>query len=233
MRKKAVFNWSGGKDSMLALHKVLEEEQFEVVALLTTLNEKYNRISMHGVRAELLEQQAERLSIPLKKILLPEMADMETYNRIMGQETAYWKAQGVTVFLFGDLFLEDIRAYREKQLAGSGIRPEFPIWQYDTQKAAHDFIRLGYKAILTSVDASKLNETFAGRHFDEILLSDFPENVDPCGENGEFHSFVFDGPLFSKPVNFTIGKTVHKTYRLKDESVSSGFYFADLESTKN
>jgi uncharacterized protein (TIGR00290 family) len=229
MREKAVFNWSGGKDSMLALHKVLEENRFEIVALLTTLNEKYNRISMHGVRAELLEQQAERLGFPLKKIMLPERADMETYSRIMGEETAYWKAQGVTVFLFGDLFLEDIRAYREKQLAGSGIRPEFPIWQYGTQKAASDFIDLGYKAVLTSVDASKLNETFAGRYFDEKLLADLPEAVDPCGENGEFHSFVFDGPLFSQPVNFQKGETVRKTYQLQDKSVSAGFYFTDLE----
>ena len=229
MKEKVVFNWSGGKDSMLALHKVLEEDRLEVVALLTTLNEKYDRISMHGVRAKLLEQQAERLGIPLRKILLPEMADMETYTRIMGEETTFWKAQGITAFLFGDLFLEDIRAYREKQLTGSGIRPEFPIWQYGTRKAAHDFIHLGYKAILTSVDASKLNETFAGRHFDEKLLSDFPEDTDLCGENGEFHSFVFDGPLFSKPVQFKKGKTIHKTYQLQDKNVSSGFYFTDLE----
>ena len=228
MKEKAVFNWSGGKDSMLALDKVLKEGRFEVVALLTTLNEKYNRISMHGVRAELLEQQAENLGIPLKKILLPEMADMETYSRIMKRETEYWKAQGVSVFLFGDLFLEDIRAYREKQLAGSGIRPEFPIWLYDTQKAARNFIRLGYNAILTSVDASKLNEPFAGRYFDEKLLSDLPEGTDPCGENGEFHSFVFDGPYFSKPVKFRKGETVHKTYQMKDKSISSGFYFTDL-----
>ena len=231
MKEKAVFNWSGGKDSMLALHKVLEKEQFEVVALLTTLNEKYNRISIHGVRAELLEQQAQSLGIPLKKILLPEMADMETYTQIMKQETEFWKAQGVSVFLFGDLFLEDIRAYREKQLAGSGIRPEFPIWQYGTPKAARDFIRLGYKAILTSVDASKLDKTFAGRYFDEKLLSNLPEETDPCGENGEFHSFVFDGPLFSKPVKFQKGETVHKTYNLEDKSVSAGFYFTDLKLT--
>ncbi len=232
MKEKAVFNWSGGKDSMLALHNVLKEERFEVVALLTTLNEKYNRISMHGVRAGLLEQQAEKLGIPLKKILLPEMADMETYSRIMKRETEYWKAQDVSVFLFGDLFLEDIRAYREKQLTGSGIHPEFPIWQYGTQKAARDFIRLGYKAILTSVDASKLDKTFAGRYFDEKLLSDLPTGTDPCGENGEFHSFVFDGPLFSQPVKFRKGETVHKTYDVQDKSVSAGFYFTDLKAVE-
>ena len=232
MKEKAVFNWSGGKDSMLALHKVQEEGRFEVVALLTTLNEKYNRISMHGVQAELLEQQAQRLGIPLKKILLPEMADMETYSRIMKQETEYWEVKGVSVFLFGDLFLEDIRAYREKQLNGSSIRPEFPIWLYDTQKAARDFIRLGYKAILTSVDASKLDKTFAGRYFDEKLLSNLPEGTDPCGENGEFHSFVFDGPLFSKPVKFRKGETVHKTYDLEDKSISAGFYFTDSKAVE-
>ncbi len=228
MREKAVFNWSGGKDSMLALHKVLKEGQFEVVALLTTLNEKYNRISMHGVRATLLEKQTESLGIPLKKILLPEMADMEIYSRIMQQETAYWKKQGVSAFLFGDLFLEDIRAYREKQLAGSGIRPVFPVWQYGTRQAAIDIIRMGYKAVLTSVDASKLDEHFAGKDFDEKLLADLPAEVDPCGENGEFHSFVYNGPLFSEPIDFTAGDTVFKSYEIKESSVSTGFYFSDL-----
>lgn len=228
MREKAVFNWSGGKDSMLALHKVLEEGRFEVVALLTTLNEKYNRISMHGVRAGLLEQQAEKLGIPLKKILLPEMTELETYTRIMKRETEQWKTQGVSIFIFGDLFLEDIRKYREKQLSGSGIRPVFPIWHYGTHRAAHDFIRLGYKAILTSVDASKLDKTFAGRYFDESLLDNLPEETDPCGENGEFHTFVFDGPLFPDRVSFQKGETIHKTYQLQDKRTSSGFYFTDL-----
>jgi len=228
MKEKAVFNWSGGKDSTLALYKILRENKYEVVSLLTTLNEKYNRISMHGVRSELLEQQAANLGLPLRKIMLPEMADMETYAALMGKVTSEMKAMGISVFLFGDLFLEDIRTYREKQLSGSGIRPEFPIWLYNTRKAAHDFIRFGFKAVLTSVDASKLDESFAGRLYDERLLSDLPQGVDPCGENGEFHTFVYDGPLFSKPVNFTIGETIHKTYQLPDKSVSSGFYFTDL-----
>lgn len=228
MKEKAVFNWSGGKDSTLALYKALRECDFEVIALLTTLNEKYNRISMHGVRTVLLKQQAESIGIPLRKIMLPEMADMDTYTAIMGRETAELKKEGVSAFIYGDLFLEDIRKYREKQLSGSGIRPEFPIWNYPTRQAAHDFINLGFKAVLTSVDASKLDKTFAGRPFNESLLSDLPPGVDPCGENGEFHTFVFDGPIFSKPVSFSLGETIHKTYQLKDKSLSSGFYFKDL-----
>jgi len=228
MKEKAVFNWSGGKDSMLALYKTLHKNKYDVISLLTTINKKYDRISMHGVRSELLDLQVESLGIPLQKVLLPEMADMATYTSIMGNVTAGLQKKGITVFLFGDLFLEDIRAYRETQLSGSGIRSEFPIWQYDTRRAAHDFINLGFKAILTSVDASKLDETFAGRLYDEKLLSDLPENVDPCGENGEFHTFVFDGPLFSQPVKITHGKTVYRTYKLQDKAVSSGFYYTDL-----
>lgn len=228
MKEKAVFNWSGGKDSTLALYKILKESDFEVVSLLTTLNKKYNRISMHGVPAVLLEQQTESIGIPLRKIMLPEMTNMKTYSRIMGNETAAWQKQGVSIFIFGDLFLEDVRSYREKHLAGSGIRPEFPIWQYGTGKAARELISLGYKAVLTSVDASKLDSSFSGRLYDEQLLADLPPGVDPCGENGEFHTFVFDGPIFSKPVNFTLGETIHKTYQLEDKSLSSGFYFTDL-----
>ena len=228
MKEKAVFNWSGGKDSMLALYRILQEGKYEIVALLTTLNEKFDRISMHGVRSVLLERQAESLGIPLRKVMLPEMADMETYTAIMRRETDHFKNNGVSVFLFGDLFLEDIRSYREKQLKGSGIRPEFPIWLYGTRKAAVDFIGYGFKAILTSVDASKLDKSFAGRFFDKKLLADLPPQIDPCGENGEFHSFVFDGPVFSHPVLFQKGEAVHKTYALKDKKISSGFYFTDL-----
>ncbi len=228
MKEKAVFNWSGGKDSMLALYRILQEGKYEIVALLTTLNEKYDRISMHGVRSVLLERQAESLGIPLRKVFLPEMAGMDVYADIMRRETDHFKNKGVSVFLFGDLFLEDIRSYREKQLKSSGIRPEFPIWLYGTRKAAVDFIGYGFKAILTSVDASKLGPSFAGRFFDKKLLADLPPQIDPCGENGEFHSFVFDGPLFSHPVLFQKGETVHKTYALKDKKISSGFYFTDL-----
>ncbi len=229
MRKpKAIFNWSGGKDSILALYKVLGENKIEVTGLLTTLNEKYNRISMHGVRLRLLEAQAKSLGIPLNQIMLPEFADMETYSSIMGKAVKQAKKTGVSIFIFGDLFLEEIREYREKQLTGSGIQPLFPIWQYPTDRAARDFIDLGFKAVLTSVDASKLDESFAGRLFDYSLLNDLPPSVDPCGENGEFHTFVFDGPLFKKPVSFNMGETIHKKYELKDSSLSSGFYFKDL-----
>lgn len=227
-KPKAILNWSGGKDSTLALYRVLKEQQVEVAGLLTTLNKKYNRISMHGVRTELLEQQADSLGVLLYKIDLPEMADMETYSSIMGKATASFKEQGVSVFIFGDLFLEEIREYRKKQLDGTGIMAEFPIWGYPTLQAAEDFIHLGFKAVLTSVDASKLDESFAGRIFNENFLADLPGTVDPCGENGEFHTFVFDGPIFSKPVNFTLGGTLHKSYSLQDKSVSSDFYFKEL-----
>lgn len=227
-RPKAIFNWSGGKDSTFALYQVIKEQKFEVAGLLTTLNEQYNRISMHGVRAELLEQQAKSLGIPLHEIMLPEMSDMETYESIMRKTTREFKDQGISVFIFGDLFLEDIRAYREKQLRGTGLRPEFPIWHYPTLQAAQDFIHAGFKAVLTSVDASSLDESFAGRYFDKDLLKDLPDDVDPCGENGEFHTFVFDGPLFSEPVHFKLGETIRRSYSLNDKSISSGFYFTDL-----
>lgn len=227
-KEKAIFNWSGGKDSTLALYRVIKEQKFEVAGLLTTLNEQYNRISMHGVRAALLEQQAESLGFPLHRIMLPEMAGMETYESVMRKTTFDLREQGISVFIFGDLFLEDIRSYREKQLQGTGLRPEFPIWHYPTRQAAEDFIHSGFKAVLTSVDASKLDAGFAGRYYDKNLLKDLPDGVDPCGENGEFHTFVFDGPLFSGPILFTLGETVHKTYSLEDKSVSPGFYFKDL-----
>lgn len=232
-KRKAIFNWSGGKDSTLALHRIFKEKKFEVTGLLTTLNKQYNRISMHGVRAELLERQANSLGIPLYKVMLPELADMETYETIMRRVTNSFKEQGISVFIFGDLFLEDIRAYREKQLQGTGLKPEFPIWHYPTLQAAKDFIDAGYKAVITSVDASRLDTSFAGRYFDEAFLKDLPTGVDPCGENGEFHTFVFDGPLFSKPVNFKLGETVHKSYSLNDKSVSSGFYFTDIIPSRN
>ena len=227
-KPKAIFNWSGGKDSMLALNKTVKDEQFEIKALLTTINEKYNRISMHGVRAELLDAQAESLGIPLLKVMLPELADMETYSQIMKKATDRAKKMAVSVFIFGDLFLEEIREYREKQLTGSGIQPLFPIWQYPTDRAARDFIDLGFKAVLTSVDASKLDKSFAGRLFDYSLLDDLPPTVDPCGENGEFHTFVYDGPLFNSPVSFRPGEIIHKKYESNDQLLSNGFYFKDL-----
>lgn len=227
-KSKAIFNWSGGKDSMLALYKVLEEDKIEVTALLTTLNEKYDRISMHGVRSGLLKEQAKSLGIPLLQTMLPEFADMETYSSIMGEAVSQAKEKGVSIFIFGDLFLEDIRKYREKQLKGTGIQPLFPIWQYPTDRAARDFIDFGFKAVLTSVDASKLDESFAGRLFDHALLNDLPSGVDPCGENGEFHTFVFDGPLFRNPVSFKQGETIHKKYEIENKSLNSGFYFKDL-----
>ncbi len=227
-KPKAIFNWSGGKDSTLALYQVIKEQKFEITGLLTTLNKQYNRISMHGVRSALLEQQAKSLGFPLHKIMPPEMSDMETYESVMRKATTDFKEQGISIFIFGDLFLEEIRAYRENQLLATDLMPEFPIWHYPTLKAAQDFISAGFKAVLTSVDASKLDARFAGRYFDEDLLKDLPIGVDPCGENGEFHTFVFDGPLFSEPVNFKLGETVHKSYSLNDKSVSSGFYFTDL-----
>ncbi len=228
MKTGALFNWSGGKDSTLALYQVLKDNTYKVEGLLTTLNKKFNRISMHGVRSVLLDQQAKSLGFPLQKVLLPEMADMETYSSIMSNVTKEMKKKGITVFLFGDLFLEDIREYREKQLQDTGITAGFPIWHYPTQQAAADFIKLGFKAVLTSVDASKLDRSFAGREFDTSLLSDLPNYVDPCGENGEFHTFVYDGPIFSFPIKFKKGETIHKKYNLEDETLSSGFYFTDL-----
>ncbi len=227
----AYFNWSGGKDSTLALYKILQNRQFDIRYLLTTLNEEADRISMHGVRSELLLAQAESLGIPSKKIHLPTSSDMQAYEAVMNRAIDELKAEGITDCIFGDIFLEDLRIYREQKLNEVAISAHFPLWKMNTLELVREFVDLGFKTIVVCVDSSKLDEEFVGRIIDHQFLADLPENVDPCGENGEFHTFVFDGPIFKKPIAFEIGEKVLKTYTTKNqenEPIEYGFWFQDL-----
>ena len=227
----AYFNWSGGKDSTLALYKVLQNKQFDIRYLLTTLNAEADRISMHGVRSELLVKQAESLGIPAKKVHLPASSDMQAYETVMNEAISELKSEGISNCIFGDIFLEDLRTYREQKLQEVSISAHFPLWKQNTRKLIEEFIDLGFKTMVVCVDSSKLDESFAGRVIDRQFLADLPENVDPCGENGEFHTYVFDGPIFQQPIPFQIGEKVLKTYSSQNkegETIEYGFWFQDL-----
>lgn len=230
--KASVFNWSGGKDSSLALYKILQAKEFEVRSLMTTLNTHTDRISMHGVRRELLEAQAISIGIPLKKIMLPESPSMEDYEKIMSGTMSELKNEGIETSIFGDIFLEDLRKYREDKLKEIGMTGHFPLWQRDTKEILNEFLDLGFKTVLVCVNSKLLPAEFAGRIIDKDFIKDLPKGVDPCGENGEYHSFVFDGPIFSKPIDFKLGDLVFKEYKepkTEDgKEQNYGFYFRDL-----
>lgn len=205
MREKVVVAWSGGKDSALALYEVLNSGSYEVVALLTTVTRDHDRISIHDVRRVLLEQQAKALHIPLEELFIPKGASNAEYEAVLLNALKNHRDNGVSSVVFGDLFLQDIKKYRNHILAEAGMNGVFPMWQKDTKQIAHNFINLGFKAVITSVDSHVLGKAFAGREYDETFLSDLPANVDPCGENGEFHTFVYNGPIFYEKVNFKKG----------------------------
>lgn len=226
-RKKAVFNWSGGKDSTLALHYVLQQKEFEISHLLTTLNDSFNRIAMHGVREELLIRQVESLKLNLLQVRLPEMPNMEIYEQLMGRQLSRLKEEGITHAIFGDIFLEDLKVYRENQLEQLGMSAVFPLWKGDSLELVRDFIELGYKTIV--VGAEDGLHDFCGRIIDHKFLDDLPNYVDPCGENGEFHTFVFDGPIFEKPINFTLGEKIFKAFpKFNQEDLPTGYWYIDL-----
>ncbi|MET3035134.1 diphthine--ammonia ligase [Chryseobacterium sp. NRRL B-14859] len=212
MKPKALFNWSSGKDSALALYQLLQEDQYEISTLLTSINREFQRISMHGVHVSLLEQQALSLGIPLVKMELPKEPSMEEYQEIMKKTMSGIQSQGITHSIFGDIFLEDLRQYRESQLESIGMKAVFPLWKQNTPDLIQEFLNLGFKTIVTCVNGAYLDKSFAGRMIDHSFIKDLPENVDPCGENGEFHTFTFDGPIFKNPIPFEIGETVKKTY---------------------
>jgi len=203
----------------MALYQLEMAEGYEIAALLTTVTEDYNRISMHGVRAALLEQQARSLRLPLEEIYITRNASNDEYEAKMAEKLAHYRSQGVHSVVFGDIFLEDLRRYREDNLAKTGMKGVFPIWKRNTAELANTFIDLGFKAVITCVDSDVLDKRFAGRVFDERFLSELPDGVDSCGENGEFHSFVYDGPLFRERIPHRKGKIV-----LRD----SRFYYCDL-----
>lgn len=217
-RPKALIAWSSGKDSAWALHLLRRQPQYEIVGLVTTINSAFDRVAMHSTRRALVEMQAAAAGLPLLTVPLPWPCSNHEYERIMKDVCSRAVDQGVTAIAFGDLFLADIRAYRERQLQGTGLEPLFPVWQIPTNHLAHQMIAGGLRAKLVCVDPKKLALEFVGRDFDLQLLADLPVGVDPCGENGEFHSFVYDGPMFSHPIAVEPG-ALHE---------DGDFTFADL-----
>ncbi len=218
MRPKAIVAWSSGKDSAWALHEVQRAEGAEVVGLLTTVTETFARVSMHAVREELLDRQAAGLGLPCRKVRIPWPCPNEIYEARMAEALADARAAGVSRVVFGDLFLRDIRAYREARLAGTGLEPLFPLWERDTRRLAHEMLDGGLAAVITCVDPRKVDRSLAGRPFDAALLAALPPGVDPCGENGEFHTFAWSGPMFAAPIPIATGEVVER----------EGFVFADV-----
>jgi uncharacterized protein (TIGR00290 family) len=213
MREKVLLAWSGGKDAAFALHELRRSEAYQVVGLLTTVDEAYDRVTMHGVRRALLQRQAEALTLPLHTVFLPAAVSDEKYGEIMRDALQRYLDADVLCVAFGDLFLEDVRKYREERLATVGMHALFPLWGRDTTQLAHSFLGAGFKAIVTCVDSQFLGAAFVGRAFDEEFLSELPSPVDPCGENGEFHTFVYDGPVFSHAIPFRKEAVVSDDHR--------------------
>ncbi len=216
--KKLLFCWSGGKDSALALYEIQKNHEYEVVSLLTTITEDYDRISLHGVRRRLVEQQAKSLDIPLHKVFIPKSCSNEEYGAKMSQALIKFKQDSVEHVAFGDIFLEDVRKYREENLAKLNIKGVFPLWGRDSAELVQTFLALGFKAVVSCIDNKVLDKKFLGRQLDKDFVAELPPNVDPSGENGEFHSFVYDGPIFKEKIGCKQGKSV-----LRDS-----FYFCDL-----
>ena len=218
MPKSILMSWSGGKDSSLALHKIRKTDTYDVKALVTTVTEEFDRVSMHGVRRTLLQEQAYSLGLPLEEVWIPKDASNEVYEARMKAVLRRHRDEGVEEVAFGDLFLQDIRAYREERLGQIGMRGLFPLWGLDTARLAAEFIEQGFRAVVCCVDPKQLGKEFCGREFDRQFLESLPRGVDPCGENGEFHTFVSGGPMFRNPISVKPGEIVER----------DGFVFADL-----
>ncbi|HYL68569.1 MAG TPA: ATP-binding protein [Candidatus Limnocylindria bacterium] len=217
-RPKAWLAWSSGKDSAWALHTIRQRGDFDIVALLTTVNRDHRRVAMHAVRESMLDAQATAVGLPLVKVMIPSSCRNEIYEHAMSEAMARARTEGVSYVVFGDLFLEDIRAYREKQLASCGMTSLFPLWRRDTQRLAEEMLASGLSAYITCIDPRKLDRALAGRRFDADLLAALPSGVDPCGENGEFHTFACAGPMFRNPIPIAVGEIVER----------DSFVFADL-----
>ena len=215
---KTLVSWSSGKDSAWMLHVLRRDPAVEIGGLLTTMNEEFDRVAMHAVRRRLLEAQADAAGVPLRTVQLPWPCTNEQYEDRMRAAVAQAVAEGFTHVAFGDLFLEDVRKYREERLAGTGLTPVFPVWGIPTDRLATEMVEGGLRSVLTCVNPKHLDRSFAGRQFDRGLLDDLPAGVDRCGERGEFHSFAWDGPMFSHPIPITVGEVVER----------DGFVFADL-----
>ena len=212
MSYKTYFNWSTGKDSALALYHLLQDETYSVEQLITTVNTHYNRVTMHGLRKVLLIAQTEALGIKSSLIELPEMPSMDTYEDIMLKTVTTLKDDNFTHSAFGDIYLEDLKVYRETQLASQNIKAIFPLWKRNTKQLITEFIALGFKTIVVCANSKYFDQDFVGTIIDENFIDNLPEGVDPCGENGEFHTFCFDGPIFKNPIPFTIGEKVYREY---------------------
>lgn len=234
-------NWSSGKDSCLALYHLLQDDSYHVDTLVTTLNDEVERVSMHGLSKHLLNEQVRQIGLPLHTINLPGVVSMEQYNSIMKLHVQQLKQEGYTHAAFGDIFLEDLKKYREEQLQAHGLKAVFPLWKKDSKALITEFIALGFKAITISVSDRLLGEEYVGRLVDEDFVAGLPEGVDPSGENGEFHTFVFDGPIFKDPVSFSVGEKTLRSYgpatgskqddcfkEEDDVSWDTAFWFCDL-----
>ena len=217
-RESIAMCFSGGKDSAIALHEIRRAETYVVKELLTTVTIPYDRVTMHGVRRTLVQKQADAIGIPITEVAVPPSSSNAIYEREMGYAFARLQAEGIQRVAFGDIFLEDLRVYREEQLAAWNLKCFFPIWKRDTTELAQRFVTDGFRAIVACVNPAVLDASFAGRSFDETFLADLPPGVDPCGENGEFHTFVFDGPIFQWPVRISLGRVVERDH----------FVFCDL-----
>jgi uncharacterized protein (TIGR00290 family) len=232
---KAIFCWSGGKDSAYCLHKVITKKLFDVKYLLTTVNDEFSRISMHGVREKLLADQAESIGIPLLKVRVCDGTNIEYENK-MESVLLQAKSEGINNVIFGDIFLEDLRIYRENNLTRIGMKGIFPLWKMDTTLLLNDFIKRQFKSIICCINDGYLGGNWIGRELDKSFVEELPANIDPCGENGEYHTFCYDGPLFKKKISFTVGEKVYKTLEIKENDVctlptniaTKGFWFCDL-----
>jgi len=223
MPKRTLVSWSSGKDSAWALHMLRTQSDYEVTGLVTTVNETYQRVAMHAVRMELLRQQARAAGLELHVINIPHACSNEQYESVMNNFIQEARLMGIEYMAFGDLFLEGVRKYREEKLKDSGITPVFPLWQKPTSQLINDMLSNRVRAYISCVDPRCLPSTFAGRELDRALLDDLPDAADPCGENGEFHTFVFDGPMFNHALNVNIGEIIER----------DGFVFADLELNRS
>jgi uncharacterized protein (TIGR00290 family) len=239
--KSCIFNWSGGKDSALALYYCLQNPDLEIKYLVTTVNDSVNRISMHGVREELLIEQAKSIGIPLYQIRLPEMPGMKEYDDTMRGHLKKFKNAGISHSIFGDIFLEDLKKYRDERLAAIGMTGIYPLWKRDTQELINEFLELGFGTVIACTKSNL--EKFVGREISKELIAELPDDVDVCGENGEFHTFAFKGPIFKKPINYKTGEKVFKEYKapkdINDNCITgdakkiSGFWYCDLLLDKN
>lgn len=226
MKEKVLMNWSGGKDSAMALYNMLCNKDYQIEGLLTSVNASNQRISMHGVSGSLLVKQAESIGLPLTTINLPESSDMTAYENIMEQTLSTFTEQGIRTSVFGDIFLEDLRKYREQQLEKIGWKAVFPLWKKDTRNLVYEFLELGFRTRICCINKQYLDSDFLGCDLDEYLIDKLPENVDPCGENGEFHTFVYAGPVFQNNLSIKNGERVEKSYN--HDGKSYGYEFCDI-----